>query len=105
MATVTGLTAARMLAIEAASIVDGEINGSGHLILTTHGGTQIDAGSAIGTVPEQDVVKYLVPASFVQATLPAAYPMGISLLYLSSADATAGGWTNFTTKWGTVRTV
>jgi hypothetical protein len=105
MATVTGLTAARMLAIEAASIVDGEINGSGHLILTTHGGTQIDAGSAIGTVPEQDVVKYLLPAEYVQATLPNEYPMGVSLLYLSSADATAGGWTNFTTKWGTVRTV
>ncbi len=47
MATVTGLTAARMLAIEAASVVDGEIDVSGHLILTTHGGSTIDAGSAL----------------------------------------------------------
>ena len=44
MATVTGLTKDRMLAIEAASIVNGAIDLSGHLILTTHGGTNIDAG-------------------------------------------------------------
>ena len=36
MATVTGFTAARMLAIEGASVVDGDIVG-GHLILTKHG--------------------------------------------------------------------
>lgn len=105
MATVTGLTAARMLGIEAASIVDGHIDGSGHLILTTHGGTEIDAGSAIGEVPEQDVVKYLDPAEVNQATLPIDYPMGVSLLYLTATDAAAGGWTSFLTKWGTVRTI
>lgn len=105
MATVTGLTAERMEAIEAASIVDGEVNGSGHLILTTHGGATIDAGSVIGDVPEQDVVKYLDPADFVKATLPIEYPMGVSLLYLTSTDATAGGWTEFLTKWGTIRTI
>ena len=44
MATVDGLTKARMLAIEAASIVNGAIDLSGHLILTTHGGDNIDAG-------------------------------------------------------------
>ena len=105
MATVTGLTAARMLAIEAASIVDGAVDGSGDLILTTQGGTPINAGNVIGTVPEQDIVKYLDPAEFVQATLPIDYPMGVSLLYLTSTDATAGGWTDFLTKWGTVRTI
>lgn len=105
MATVTGLTAARMLAIEAASIVDGHIDGSGHLILTTQGGTEIDAGNAIGVVPEQDVVKYLDPAEVNQATLPVDYPMGVSLLYLTATDAAAGGWTSFLTKWGTVRTI
>lgn len=46
MATVNGLTAERMLEIEAASIVDGHIDGSGHLILTAHDGTEIDAGDA-----------------------------------------------------------
>jgi hypothetical protein len=47
MATVTGLTADRMLAIEAESVVDGEVIGD-HLILTKHDGTQIDAGSVVG---------------------------------------------------------
>ena len=47
MATVTSLTAERMLEIEAASVIDGEII-SGNLILTTRGGTQINAGSAVG---------------------------------------------------------
>ncbi len=58
MATVTGLTAARMLAIEDASIVDGEIDVSGHLILTTHGGTDIDAG--VVTTPASDTVRGIV---------------------------------------------
>jgi hypothetical protein len=44
MATVTGLTAARMLAIEASSVVSGHIDGSDHLILTNQGGGTIDAG-------------------------------------------------------------
>lgn len=48
MATVTGLTAARMLAIEAASIVDGAVDLSGDLILTTQGGADINAGSVVG---------------------------------------------------------
>lgn len=47
MATVTGLTAARMLAIEAASVVDGDIVGD-DLILTKHDGTQINAGDVRG---------------------------------------------------------
>lgn len=47
MATVTGLTADRMLAIEAASVIDGDVVGD-NLILTTHGGTQINAGSVRG---------------------------------------------------------
>lgn len=48
MATVTGLTAARMLAIEAASVVDGAVDMAGHLQLETFGGSIIDAGSVIG---------------------------------------------------------
>jgi microcystin-dependent protein len=47
MATITGLTADRMLAIEGASVVEGEIV-DGKLILTKHDGTTIDAGSVIG---------------------------------------------------------
>jgi microcystin-dependent protein len=44
MATVTGLTAARMLEIEGATVIGGTISG-GHLILNKHDGTDIDAGA------------------------------------------------------------
>lgn len=47
MATVTGLTAARMAEIEAASIVDGEVVGD-NLILTKFDTTTIDAGNVRG---------------------------------------------------------
>lgn len=47
MATVTGLTADRMLEIEAASVIDGKVV-SGDLILTKHDGNEINAGSVIG---------------------------------------------------------
>lgn len=47
MATITGLTADRMLAIEAASIVDGNIVGD-DLILTRHDASTINAGSVRG---------------------------------------------------------
>lgn len=47
MTTVTGLTAERMLAIEAAAVVDGDISGD-NLILTRHDGTQINAGNVRG---------------------------------------------------------
>src|SRR3954463_6941119 len=49
MATVTGLTAERMLAIEGASVIDGEVLGD-HLILSKFDGTQIDAGNVRGPV-------------------------------------------------------
>lgn len=49
MATITGLTKARMLAIEAASVVMGVVNDVGDLILTTHGGDEINAGHVKGT--------------------------------------------------------
>lgn len=48
MAEVTVFTADRMLAIESGTVVDGTVDGSGHLILTTHGGTPIDAGNVVG---------------------------------------------------------
>lgn len=47
MATVTGLTKARMLEIEAASVVSGSVNDLGNLILVTHAGTNIDAGAVM----------------------------------------------------------
>lgn len=47
MTIITGLTAARMLEIEAASVVDGSISGD-NLILTKHDGSTIDAGNVRG---------------------------------------------------------
>lgn len=47
MTTITGLTAARMQAIEDASVVDGEIIGD-HLILTKFDGNTIDTGVVVG---------------------------------------------------------
>ena len=47
MTTVTSLTADRMLAIEAASVVDGDVVGD-NLILTKHDGSQINAGNVRG---------------------------------------------------------
>lgn len=47
--SVTGFTAARSTAIEAASVVSGEVDGSTHhLILTQHDGATIDAGNVRG---------------------------------------------------------
>lgn len=42
------LSAARMLGIEASSIVSGVVNEDGDLILTTHGGEEINAGHIVG---------------------------------------------------------
>lgn len=47
MAVVTGMTASRMLEIENSSVVDGDVV-AGNLILSTRGGSTIDAGSVIG---------------------------------------------------------
>lgn len=51
MARITVFTAARMAAIEAASIVGGAINGSGRLILSRNDGSTVDAGAVLGSVP------------------------------------------------------
>lgn len=55
MTTVTSLTADRMLAIEAASVVDGDVVGD-NLILTRHDGSQINAGSVRGPQGSQGPV-------------------------------------------------
>lgn len=48
MATVTVVTAERTLEIEATSIVSGDINDDGHLILVRHDDTPIDMGAVSG---------------------------------------------------------
>lgn len=48
MATIIGLTSAAMQAIVDATVASGSVNGSGHLILTLHNGSTIDAGYVVG---------------------------------------------------------
>lgn len=104
MGSVTGLTAARMLAIEASSVVSGAINTSGHLILTTHGGAEIDAGGALVAVPSVNTVQFLDAALYTDTTLPVDYPVGESYMWMSNAQTTTS-WPTFTGKWGSLRTV
>lgn len=52
MATVTGLTADRMLEMEAQTVIDGEVVGD-NLILQTRDGNQIDTGNVRGPVGPQ----------------------------------------------------
>lgn len=52
MATGTFLTAAKTLELVQLSVVSGQINIDGHLILTTYAGDEIDAGSAIVATPD-----------------------------------------------------
>lgn len=85
MATITGLTAERMREIEAASIVDGRIDESGHLILTKYDGTEIDAGDALVAVPNESIVKILDPNGYDGATPGESYPVGVSLLHVSDS--------------------
>lgn len=75
MATVTGLTSARMLAIEAASVVSGVVT-AGHLILTKHDASTIDAGSVIGPtgapgIAAADFVGII--AEFINTTPPTGW--------------------------------
>lgn len=72
MATVTGMTASRALAIEAASVVSGSVNASNHLILTTHGGTEIDAGS-VASVKSRTAIVVAASSSSADWKEAAAY--------------------------------
>lgn len=91
MATVTGLTAARMLAIEAASVVDGDVVGD-NLILTKHDGSTVNAGSVRGPVgpagPPANVVSVLAKATVLDVGVPNQVRAGRQL---TAADFTAMG--------------
>lgn len=80
MATVTGLTAERMLEIEAASVVDGAIVGD-DLILTKHDTSTINAGNVRG--PEGPVGPAGVDAD----------PNGFSPLFYDDFSTDLSNWT------------
>jgi hypothetical protein len=58
MATITGMTAAKMQQIADASIVSGQVNELGNLILTTAGGTGVDAGAVMDPLLPGDETQY-----------------------------------------------
>lgn len=99
MAIATGLTAARMLAIEAASVVSGAINGAGRLILAKHDGSTIDAGDAVATVPNASTtvsgkvelatdVETATGIDTTRAVTPAALGAGLGLVLPSRLKTT-----------------
>lgn len=87
MATVVGITADRAEEIEDASVVSGAINeGNGHLILTTGGGTQIDAGVARPDAAIAAAV--LVETNNRIADVNAAIPIGSITMFGGAAAPT-----------------
>lgn len=117
MATITGLTAERMLEIEAASVVDGDVSGN-DLILTRKDGSLINAGnvrgpvgpagpmgSALSVVTAQQILdvglpnqiragRQLTPSDFTNMGL--SVPLG--LWNLSNANDSSGNGRHLTIK-------
>lgn len=76
---VTGLTAAAMQAIVDGTIVSGAVNGSGHLILTKHDNSTVDAGAVIG------------PTGATGATGPTA-PAPTGSVMMFGSNSAPSGW-------------
>lgn len=100
MATVTGLTAARMEAIEDASVVSGAIVGA-DLILTTFGGDTINAGAILGSVPSASTTvegiieiatnaESIAGVDAVRAVTPASLAATSTTLVPAATTAVAG---------------
>lgn len=83
MGTITGLTADRMLEIEAASIVDGDVVGD-DLFLTRHDGTPINVGNVRGIPgPKGDIGPSAAPP--LVTSLPALPTDGQEVFFVASA--------------------
>ncbi len=104
MGEVTVFNAERSQQIEDNTIINGAINGSGHLILTRHDGTEIDAGSALVAIPGENLVHILDSTGYTEITPSNSYPDGISLMWLSNTE-THANWHTFDGKWGSLQTV
>lgn len=95
MATVTGMTAAKMLEIRASMIVNGEIDGANHIILTKYDGTQIDVGSILDVVPissltQQGLVELADDTETITGTDTARAVTPAGLAALTATDARKG---------------
>lgn len=101
MATVQSMNLARLLALEADTVIGGHIDGSGHLILEQHDTTTIDAGSALAAIPDaSDTVKGKVELATdaetiagvdtVRAVTPAGLAAGVGSLVPSASTTVQG---------------
>jgi len=82
MATVTGLTKERMLAIEAASVVGGTVDTNGHLVLEKNDGTFIDAGNVKGATGEDGTpapVTTFIRDPTNAVDIPSSFGMGLTI--------------------------
>lgn len=86
MATVTGLTSARMTTMENATIIDGNIVGN-DLVLVTKGGTNINAGNVRGPIGPSGAA-FIICTSTTRPTLSAGeegktiYETDTNLIYV-----------------------
>lgn len=76
MARITGFTSERMLEIEATTIVDGEINAGGNLILSRRDGFTIDAGPVAGPKGDHGAGVYDVDIYYQAGTSGTEQPTG-----------------------------
>jgi microcystin-dependent protein len=109
MATITGLTAARMEAIEAASIVDGEVVGD-NLILTKYDASTINAGNVRGPTGSPGVT-----LGELNTALSDKLPVGMIVDYINTTPPNAnwlamtgqtvvGGQTSYAALWAVLPT-
>src|SRR5690242_9773392 len=102
MATVEGMTLARALVMEAANVVDGYIDGSGHLILVHGDASETDAGDAsvsivdasttqAGKVELATNTETTTGTDTVRAVTPAGVAAAISAAAVPSASTTVQG--------------
>lgn len=82
MASIDGFTKERMLAIENASVVDGDVVGD-NLILTRHDGTTINAGSVRGPIGSPGISNETLDAGLNEHV-----PIGISFDYIGTTAPT-----------------
>jgi hypothetical protein len=98
MASVTAFTAARMLEIENTTVVSGQLDVNGNLILVTREGTQINVGPVKGAKgdPGDDGAKGDMgdPGSDgdpgPQGDVGPTGPPGVGVKFLDSGESTAG---------------
>lgn len=93
--TISGLTAERMLGIEAASVVDGLVDANGDLILSKQSGESFNAGHVLGPAGASAPTSY-PDALDVMAT---SFDYGKDLTFAIASDSTSNDPGDWPTVW------